>query len=346
MSLLETKGAELGIYFDATDLMLREFPEPRWAVEGLIPEGLTMLVGSPKLGKSWMCLGLALAVASGGRALGKIKVDRGDALYCALEDTPRRLQERLGRLLGSEPPPAGLSFVTVLPNMVEAIELLDGWADSHPSARLVVIDVLRKIRPPSDARSSMYEADYDFMGTLKRFADKRGIAVVVVHHTRKSVDEGDVFNEASGSTGLTGAADAILIAKKARNTAEAVLHVTGRDIREGAHALSWDQEACVWVLLDEPVSVLEQSAARRRISEYLSGFPGSSPLEIAKALDIGHDAVKQTLRRMVRDDQLDSDGEGHYFPPAPPVDPVTPVTPVTQPSDSGDRSDTPLWGVA
>lgn len=344
MSHLETKGREAGVYFDAQSLMTQVFPEPKWAVEGLIPEGLTMLVGSPKLGKSWMCLGLALAVASGGRALGKIKVDRGDALYCALEDTPRRLQERLGRLLGGEGAPAGLSFTTALPRMPDAIDLVQGWIEDHPDARLVVIDVLRKIRPPTDARSSMYEGDYDVMSQLKWLADKHGIAVVVVHHTRKAADEGDVFNEISGSTGLTGAADAILIAKKARNTAEAILHITGRDVREDSHGLSWDQQTCSWLLLDEPVQVLQQSTTRRRISEYLTGFPGDTPLEISKALGLAHDTVKQTLRRMVADDQIDTDGQGKYFPKA--LSPVTPVTLSPGLGDSGDMSDRPLWDEA
>ena len=336
MSRLESEGADLGLYFDAASLMAREFPEPKWAVDGLIPEGLTLLVGSPKLGKSWMCLGLALAVASGGRALGKIKVDRGEALYCALEDTPRRLQDRLGKLLGDGAAPEGLSFVTALPRGHEAIELLDGWANDHPNARLVIVDVLRKVRPPTDVRASMYDGDYDVMSTLKNFADRRGIAVVVVHHTRKSVDEGDVFNEASGSTGLTGAADAILIAKKARNTSEAVLHVTGRDIHEGSHGLSFDQQTCSWQLLEEPAAALEQSTTRRRISEYLIGFPGDSPLDISKALGLSHATVKQTLRRMVSDDQLDTDGAGRYFNPGAPVTPVTRVTPSGDWGDSGD----------
>jgi hypothetical protein len=279
--------------------------------------------------------------------LGKIKVEAGPALYCALEDTPRRLQDRLGRLLGDETAPTGLSFATAIPRMPDAIELLDGWAKDHPDARLIVVDVLRKIRPPVDARASLYDSDYDVISQLKALADRHSVAVVIVHHTRKAVDEGDVFNEVSGSTGLSGAADAILVAKKARNTSEATLHVTGRDIREGSHALAWDQQTCTWMLLDEPVALLEQSTTRRRISEHLAEFPGDTPSTIAKALTITHASVKQTCRRMVTDDQLDTDGEGHYFLPSPPPpDPVTPVTPVTLPSDCGDSGDSRYWETA
>lgn len=86
--------------FSATDLMAMNFPEPRWAVRGLICEGLNLIVGAPKFGKSWFCLNLAVAIASGGKALGQIEVEKGSVLYCALEDTPRRLQSRLNIVLG------------------------------------------------------------------------------------------------------------------------------------------------------------------------------------------------------------------------------------------------------
>jgi hypothetical protein len=70
---LETRGREVGVYFTADDLMTATFPEPRWAVQGLVAEGLNLLVGSPKFGKSCVCLGLGVARASGGRALSKVE---------------------------------------------------------------------------------------------------------------------------------------------------------------------------------------------------------------------------------------------------------------------------------
>lgn len=327
MTYLESPGGAFTSYFTAADLMVQEFPEPKWAVDGLIPEGLTLLVGSPKLGKSWMCLGLGVAVATGGRALGKIKVDQGEVLYAALEDSPRRLQDRLSKVLAGASAPAALHMTTGLPKMPDAVDLLDEWASRHPGARLIVVDVLRKIRPATDARANMYEGDYDVAGQLKALADKHKIAVVAVHHTRKATDEGDVFNEASGSTGLTGAADAILIAKKARNTSEAVLHITGRDVREDSHALTWDGETCMWRLLDEPVFIVEQSATRRRITEHLATMQGDRPASIAKALGLTGANVRVMLRKMVADDQLDSDGDGNYFLRL--QESLTPFTPLT-----------------
>ena len=311
---LEARGREAGVYWSAAELMATDFPEPRWAVPGLVAEGLNLLVGAPKLGKSWMCLSLAVAVASGGRALGKIPVEQGAVLYAALEDPPRRLQNRLSSVLGRDPVPADLSIVTSLPRGAQMADLVGEWLEHHPHARLVIIDVLRKVTPRSDGRSSSYEADYDAMGLLKGLADRYGVAIIAVHHTRKMADEGDVFNEVSGSTGLTGAADAILIAKRARNTAEAVLHVTGRDINEQDFGLSWHNETCSWTLLDEPVALATMGATRRQILDWLSAHGGGTPSQIAEGTGIRLNTVQQNVRRMVADDQLDSDGQGTYFP--------------------------------
>lgn len=313
MSQLETLGSENGFYFTADALMRAEFPEPRWAVHGLIPEGVSLLVGSPKFGKSWMCLGLAIAVAHGGKALGKIDVEQGSVLYAALEDTPRRLQDRLGTLLRGSEPPAKLHITTELPRIPVAIDILAGWLDEHPDARLVMLDVFRKVKPIGDGRSTAYDSDYDAIGPLKQLAEKYGVAIVLVHHSRKMADDSDVFNEVSGSTGLTGAVDATLIAKRARDTSEATLHITGRDVTEGSHALSWHSDTCQWTLLDEPVSHVTLSATRRRISEYLEQHPGHKPAQIADGTGLGRDNVRQIVRKMTDALEIDTDGEGRYY---------------------------------
>jgi Mrp family chromosome partitioning ATPase len=96
--------------WNAADLMAATFPAMRWAVPGVVAEGLTVVVGPPKVGKSWLCWGLAVAVASGGVAFGKVPVEAGDVLYLALEDTPRRLQSRLGKVLQRDPAPHRLTI--------------------------------------------------------------------------------------------------------------------------------------------------------------------------------------------------------------------------------------------
>jgi len=139
VSRLERIGRDAGCYFTAADLMATDFPEPRWAVPGLIAEGLNLLVGSPKLGKSWLCLGLAVAIASGGKALGKIDVEQGPVLYAALEDNPRRLQNRLRLVLGRDAVPDDLHITTSLPRLPDLQAVLADWLDATPGARLVIV---------------------------------------------------------------------------------------------------------------------------------------------------------------------------------------------------------------
>jgi len=315
LSELERAGREAGKYFTAADLMTMLLPEPRWAVPGLVAEGLTLLVGAPKLGKSWLCLGLAVAVAGGGRALGRIEVQPGPVLYAALEDNPRRLQDRLRTILGGDPAPDDLHMVTALPRLPLLGEYLSGWLKANPTARLVIVDVLQKVRARTDGRGSVYTEDSECLGCLKALADQFGVPFVVVHHTRKMRDEGDVINEVSGSTGLTGAADAVLILKRARNTAEAVLHVTGRDISEGEHALTWDASRCLWAISDVPVMVAAMRDTRRSILAHLTEHPGHTPQQITASTGMNLNTVKSNVRRMVGDDQLSTDGQGHYSPP-------------------------------
>ena len=344
VSELERIGREAGVYWSAAELMAADFPEPRWAVPGLIPEGLTLLVGSPKFGKSWMCLGLAVAVASGGRALGRIPVERGAVLYAALEDPGRRLQSRLSTVLAGAPVPPDLSLVTNLPRLPQLTDFLGGWLDTHPDARLVIIDVLRKVRPISDGKGNAYFEDYDTLGSLKELSDRYGVAIVVVHHSRKAADEADVFGEVSGSTGLTGAADGLLYAKRARNTAEAVLHVTGRDIDEHEYGLTWDKRTCQWTVSDEPAVLATMAPTRRTILDDLTDHPLSTPVEVAERTGITLNTVQQTVRRMVTDDQLDSDGQGRYLPHVS-LSAVSAVSVIPFPTDSTDRTDTYTEGV-
>jgi hypothetical protein len=171
----------------AVELLADEFPAPRFAVPGLVPEGLTFFAGAPKLGKSWLALGVGLAIAAGGRVLGSLQVEAGDVLYLALEDSPRRLKERLGVVLDGEQPPTGLHFHTDWPRLgAGGAEQIEVWLVEHPSARLVVIDVFTRIRAPEVRRADLYRADYEAAAELQGLAISRGIAIVAIYHTRKA----------------------------------------------------------------------------------------------------------------------------------------------------------------
>lgn len=306
----------------AEELLATVFPEPRWAVPGLLPEGLTLLVGSPKVGKSWAALGVAVAVASGGRAFGEVPVAPGDVLYLGLEDTPRRLQRRIRAVLGASPPPARLTVSVACPPIGEGgAEKISDWLAAHPEARLVVLDVLARVRSRAPATGTQYDADYTAVAAIKSVADRFGVAFLVVHHTRKAAAD-DFLDVISGTQGLAGAADAILLLRRARGSADATLHLTGRDVEEAEHALRFDAETGSWNILEGPASDYTVSDSRAAVLRHLRAEGPTGPKEIALALGLSRDNVRQLLHRMITDGQLVTDSAGRYT--APPVTP--PVT--------------------
>lgn len=325
MSRLEEIARDRGAYFTAAQLVDTVFPVPRWAVHGVIPEGLTLLAGAPKLGKSWLVLGTALAVAAGDRALGCIDVEAGPVLYAALEDTPRRLQARLAKLLGDRPAPADLAIVTLLPEMPLAVDLIAEWLDEHRDARMVVVDVLGKVRPPTRSSADRYENDYRVIGALKRLADNYGVAVVVVTHTRK-MGADDPFDTVSGSTGLTGAADTTLVLRRARGETAAALHITGRDVSESEYAVTFDPLTGAWSLDGRELADAAARAAALRVTaglgdrsadvvRYVSAHrEGVRAAEVGTACGMSEKDAGTYLRRAFESGRIDRPARGLYAP--------------------------------
>jgi hypothetical protein len=296
----------------AAELLDEDFADPRFAVDGLFPEGLAFMAGAPKLGKSWMALGLGVAIASGGRAFGTVPVVGGDVLYLALEDSPRRLQSRLRTLLGNEAPPERLYLETEWPRLDEGgTEKLGGWLSGHPDARVVLIDVWPRIRPRSIKRSAdQYTVDYDAAAMLQVLATVHGIAVVVLYHTRKAEAE-DFVETVQGTLGTAGAADTVIVVKRSRGQADAALHITGRDVEERELALRFAPEAGTWALLGD-ASEYTLGETRKEILDAVRAHGQLTPKQTAELTSVNYENAKKTMQRMFDDGQLDAAG-GRYF---------------------------------
>ncbi|SNY52025.1 AAA family ATPase [Paractinoplanes atraurantiacus] len=329
----QERPARIRTSWSATDIMAMEFAPPKWAVPGVLSEGVNLLCGPPKVGKSWMSLGLGVDVALGGRAFGSIPVEPGPVLYLALEDTARRLQSRLGKVLGQRQAPAGLTLATECPPLPQGgDQAIAAWLDRHPNARMVIIDVFAKLRGNSAPGDSAYDADYKAVGRAKKVADDYGVAFVLVHHVRKAGSD-DFLTEVSGTNGLAGAADATLVLKRARNQGDGVLHVTGRDVDENEYALSFDPAIGAWQMLDGPAEDHQIGETRATILRFLRGAPGSTPKVIAEGIGLAYDNVKRTCQRMLADGQLAADTGGRYRVPGVPAVPQPALT-------SGNEGDT------
>jgi len=299
--------------FTAADLMALEIPEVQWAVPGLVPEGVTLLAGKPKLGKSWLTLGLGVATATGGVALGTRRVEQGECLYLALEDNRRRLQKRLDKLLAGGLAPEGLHIALEWPRLDEGgTEALDKWLEAHPDARLVVVDTLKKVRPRTSGNRGVYDVDYEALEPLLPLAAAHNVAIVVVHHTRK-LAAADPLDEISGSTGLSGGVDGALVLKRDRGRADAYLHVTGRDIEEEQElALRWDPNTAGWSIVGDAdeYRLGEERAAVARVLKNAEG--PLSPKDVAQALSKKGGAVRELLSQMAKSSEIENVGYGKY----------------------------------
>lgn len=313
------------IAWTAAELMRQDFPAPRWAVDGLVPEGVMFLAGAPKTGKSWLALAIAVAVASGRDVLGRLPTDQGSVLYLALEDTARRLQKRLGKILGSDAAPKKLTLATQCPPLAAGgLDLIRQWLIDHTDARLVIIDVFAKFRGPVSSSGSAYAADYTSVTAIKRLADEYSVAILLIHHMRKMADD-DYLNELSGTLGLSGAADTVAGLKRERGDLDATLSITGRDVEENKYAMKFDAASCTWKIIGT-ADDYQLAETRRAILDYLKGNDGSTPKQIATGANLDHELVKKTVARMYADGQLHKDAKrGRYYIPAPVAVAVPPV---------------------
>lgn len=296
----------------ASALVSIELPEPRWAVPNLIPEGFNLLVGKPKLGKSWMALSIALAIANGGKVFGEIEVEAGEVLYLALEDNRRRLQDRLKKILGGEPAPDSLHLVTEWPRLKDGgLELLEEWLRMHSRCRLIITDTLARLRPPHVKNADAYEEDGILGSMLQALGQKHHLAVVAIHHTRKA-KASDAVDTVLGSTGLTGAADSITILTRKRGSREALLVVTGRDLDEQEIPLSFDEDTCEWIMMETDAKSM-LGPERRAILEVLEkAGRAMTPKEIATSGGLLHGSVKHMIRYLHEDGLVARKEGGRY----------------------------------
>ena len=291
------------------ELAETEFPPLEWIVPDLVPAGLSLLVGAPKVGKSWAALDIALAVASGGLALGGVQVTAGDVLFLALEDGPRRLADRQDLLLGSGAPSAHFYAFTDWPKGMDAARAAWQWCADHPGVRLLVVDTLARVRPARSKGGNGYDEDTAALVPWQKLAEHFGIAVVIVHHDRKAGDGGDFVDAVSGTHGLAGVADTTLVLDRARMEDFGRLRLTGRDVMERELVLK--RVGPTWVVYDGPMPDPDLGSSSAAIVAWLSahGAP-ARPAEVALGTGEDPDKCRRYLARLVESGRIAKTGRG------------------------------------
>lgn len=313
-TLLESAQNKTSFSF-VGDLLKKQLEMPHEIIQNLLYEGVTILAGKPKLGKSWLMLELAVAVASGGFFLGTVPITKsGDVLYCALEDNERTLQNRLNIYLqnnrmGHHDVPNNFSYATqgTIKKVNEGgISQLEQWCKQANNPRLIIIDTMKCLKPAT--KQIGYESDYDATQPYRELVDKYGVAILLVHHTRKAEANNDPLDAISGSVGLSGSVDSLMVLNRARHENAARLFVTGRLMHEQDIALSFNNG--VWEYLGDG-QIADANALERQIIEAIrEGL--DSPNIIAKELDAKILRVRKCLRRMLEKGLLKQSDYGKY----------------------------------
>ena len=298
----------------AEELSLKSFPPLKWAVQDILPEGSYLLTARPKVGKSWLALQICLAVAFGGSIFGK-NVVKGKAVYLALEDNQRRLQDRLYQLR-----PQGYATPDLILHtewlkfdkggVEKLIELIE-----KEQPKLIVIDTFAKVRPIM-GNKNVYESDYKALEPITKVANQYRCTILIVHHNRKGKAESDPLEQVSGSLGLSGAVDGVLVIDGNRSDKMYTLSLIGRDIPNDDDLAIARQTNGEWHLLGQAKAVFI-SSERKEISDLLKFHPqGLKPKEISDMLGKKPTAVRKLLVAMSIEQQV-INTKGTYTHPNP-----------------------------
>jgi hypothetical protein len=298
--------------FTASDLAAMTFKPINWVVPGIIPEGLTILAGKPKIGKSWLALDIALAITGPRFVLGNIEPEQGDVLYAALEDNKRRLWKRIRKIMAVDDVawPEQLMLATRWRRLDNggAADIRE-WAGTVAKPRLVILDTLAGVRPDRNGRDSLYDGDYRALAELHAWANEAGIAVLILHHTRK-MEADDPIDTISGSLGLAGCADTSAILS--RNHKGTTLYLRGRDVEEQEHAILFNAETCRWTILGDAAEVLRSDSRGKILGALSEAAELMTPSDIVTATGLGRQNVDQLLHRMHSDGEITKAKRGFY----------------------------------
>ncbi|MBK8799369.1 MAG: AAA family ATPase [Anaerolineales bacterium] len=306
--LANDEHSSLRTVWTVAELYAANFPPPRFVVPDLLPAGLTILAGRPKLGKSWLALQVAAAVGSGQAVLDQM-ADAGGVLYLALEDTPGRLKERA--LKQGIPAAAAITFYTAWAPLTQQ-GLVDLLLAAGQGYRLIIIDTLSRSMGRADPMDAV---DMTLLlSSLQRLAARHDLALLLIdHHRKPAAGVGDAIDDILGSTAKAGVVDAAWGLYKQRGEQAAVLKVTGRDLCERELAVRWDEMRCIWQVQGEAQTV-ERTQRQQEVLDALTMLGTATLRDIAESTGQEKGNCFRRLQALVKDGTVvRKDGHGQVM---------------------------------
>lgn len=307
------------------ELKTMTFPVVEWAVDGLIPEGLTILAGDEKFGKSLMAIDLCLGVATGTAVMGSRECKQGDSFYISLEDPLRRVRDRIEKQRDAWPEAFHVVTQVEGPDIKPLVTVFDDMAITYPNLRLIVVDVMNHITPENQKSTvSDYQFTNKFLQPLQKWANSHHIALVMITHKRKeSIGNSDnPFNGIMGSKGITSSADTLImvssnyekskLVKKDPSLPDGFMHIKGREMGGEEFALEFDTEALRWVFSHERKDKKIGNLNWLMITEVLK-TQKLTRKEVVEATKMNKETVKTCVYRMKKKGLIGEDADGKLF---------------------------------
>ena len=305
----------------AADMQKQHVAPVEYIVDDIMTTGCYILAGAPKSRKSFLALHLAVAVATGTEVFKTFEVKtKCSVLYLDLEMSMNSVHRRLESMnFGDWPKNLYFGFNDAWPNRgILAGADLELWLDKDPTIRLVIIDVLAQWREPVDPRTPVYSSDYDALKQIQRIAQLRNITIIVVHHTNKTkiTKDDNPFDKISGSTGISGAVDAMwLLTKDPSSEYISTLRMTDRNIAGVDRVdLSWDNMLGSHIVDPKSKVLAATGPERRAVYDAMAKdtIYTWSPKDIAAKIDRDEPIVQKHLRRLIEDKLIQRVGYGRY----------------------------------
>lgn len=246
------------VTIDGKSLLEKDLPPISFTIEKILPQGLFIVAGSPKVGKSWLSLDMCVTVANGKEFWGN-SATKGTVLYLALEDSLNRLQSRLKKYTDETVTNSNIHFAIRSHKLGDGLVLqVQDFLQRYPDTQLIIIDTMQRIRSNGNDKNA-YVSDYRDMEILRQITSNYKLSLILVTHTRK-MDDPDPVNMVSGSTGLVGAADGAFVLDKAKRIgSKAKLTISNRDTESFEYEVNFDKESCRWQFIADVGSEAEET---------------------------------------------------------------------------------------
>ena len=312
------------VFTDAAAMQATIYPLTRWLVSGLIADGLTIIGGSPKSGKSYLGYALALATARPALWCQHWHVEAGPVIFLSLEDDEADSAQRLQELAPmTRLPPGRLRFVNGQEHVPGFGQGFVPWVEeilTNYQPRLLVIDPISYLYVLKRT-GNQFEETKDMLFPLRWLGKKYRCAIVCIDHRRKrSKDDVSIFDTLHGSVAKIAVADALLMVERDESEMTvAALVRKGKDQMLSLSLTFTDEGEATLAYQEESKQSTNYGALRQTIMTFLLDMQSPASVEdiILGCEFINNRQMKETVKKILfraeKAREVERTTRGHYI---------------------------------